>query len=433
MSDSSISQAPGHLLNLTERDQKVIWHPYTQMKNALPHIPIVRGEGVYVFDEDGRRYIDAVSSWWVNIHGHAHPHIAQKVAEQLRILEHVIFAGFTHEPAVLLAERLLPILPGKQTKVFYTDNGSTAVEVALKMCLQFWDNKGTPKTKILAFKNAYHGDTFGAMSVSGRSIFTDAFNSLLFDVEFIDLPNDDNISRLTSHISSLTDTACFIFEPLILGSGGMLMYEARHLDALIGACKKAEILTIADEVMTGFGRTGTYFACEKLAHEPDIFCLSKGLTGGTMPLGVTTCTNTIFEAFLSDDKLKTLYHGHSFTANPIACVASLASLDILLDGQTLQNIKRIEAKHAAFLEEIKTHTKVKAVRQTGTIIAIEWQTGNETSYLSSLRNLLYAYFLDKGIILRPLGNIIYILPPYVISDEDLDYVYASIKQALEEV
>jgi len=433
MSDSSKSQAPSHRLNLTERDQQVIWHPYTQMKNALPHIPIVRGEGVYVFDEDGRRYIDAVSSWWVNIHGHAHPHIAQKVAEQLGILEHVIFAGFTHEPAVLLAERLLPILPGKQTKVFYTDNGSTAVEVALKMCLQFWDNKGTPKTKILAFKNAYHGDTFGAMSVSGRSIFTDAFNSLLFDVEFIDLPNEDNISRLTSHISSLTDTACFIFEPLILGSGGMLMYEAKLLDALIGACKEAEILTIADEVMTGFGRTGTYFACEKLTHEPDIFCLSKGLTGGTMPLGVTTCANNIFEAFLSDDKLKTLYHGHSFTANPIACVASLASLDILLEGQTLQNIKRIEAKHAHFLEEIKTHTKVKAVRQTGTIIAIEWETGNETSYLSSLRNLLYAYFLDKGIILRPLGNIIYILPPYVISDEDLDYVYASIKQALEEV
>ncbi|MEH3115684.1 adenosylmethionine--8-amino-7-oxononanoate transaminase [Pedobacter terrae] len=419
--------------SLAERDKKVIWHPYTQMKNALPHIPIVRGEGVYVFDENGKRYIDAVSSWWVNIHGHAHPHIAEKVAEQLNVLEHVIFAGFTHEPAVLLAERLLTILPGKQDKVFYTDNGSTAVEVALKMCLQFWDNKGKPKTRILAFKNAYHGDTFGAMSVSGRSIFTDAFNSLLFDVDFIDLPNEDNISHLTAYISDLTDTACFIFEPLILGSGGMLMYKAKYLDKLIAACKQAGVLIIADEVMTGFGRTGSYFACDQLSNKPDIICLSKGLTGGTMPLGITACTREIFDAFLSDDKLKTLYHGHSFTANPIACVASLASLDILLQDETMANIKRVEAKHALFLGEIKAHPKVKAIRQTGTIIAIEWETGNETSYLSNLRNLLYTYFLEKGIILRPLGNIIYILAPYIISDEDLDYIYIAIKSALEEV
>jgi len=421
-------------MSLIERDSKVIWHPYTQMKNALPHIPIVRGAGVYVFDENGKRYIDAVSSWWVNIHGHAHPHIAQKVSEQLNVLEHVIFAGFTHEPAVLLAERLLPLLPGKQAKVFYTDNGSTAVEVALKMCLQYWDNKQTPKTKILAFKNAYHGDTFGAMSVSGRSIFTNAFSDLLFDVEFIDLPDQDNIEKLKSQILNLkSDLACFIFEPLILGSGGMLMYEASYLDELLSVCKEAEILTIADEVMTGFGRTGTYFACEKLINKPDIFCLSKGLTGGTMPLGVTTCTNEIFEAFLSDDKLKTLYHGHSFTANPIACVASLASLDILLRSETIQNIKRIEARHADFLQEITMHPKVKASRQTGTILAIEWATDSETSYLSNLRNLLYTYFLDKGIILRPLGNIIYILPPYVISNENLDYIYEAIKSALDEV
>lgn len=433
MSDTSKLQTPNSKLNLAERDKKVIWHPYTQMKNALPHIPIVRGEGVYIFDEDGKKYIDAVSSWWVNIHGHAHPYIAQKVAEQLNVLEHVIFAGFTHEPAVLLAERLLPVLPGKQEKVFYTDNGSTAVEVALKMCLQYWDNKGKPKTRILAFKNAYHGDTFGAMSVSGRSIFTDAFNSLLFDVDFIDLPDAENISDLISQISNLTSTACFIFEPLILGSGGMLMYEAKYLDELIAACRKAGILIIADEVMTGFGRTGTYFACEKLNHKPDIICLSKGLTGGTMPLGITTCTDEIFDAFLSEDKLKTLYHGHSFTANPIACVASLASLDILLQEETLANIKRIEAKHALFLEEIKAHARVKAVRQTGTIIAIEWETGNETSYLSNLRNLLYNFFLYKGIVLRPLGNIIYILPPYVISDTDLNYIYGAIKQALEEI
>lgn len=420
-------------LSLAERDQRVIWHPYTQMKNPLPHIPIVRGEGVYVFDENGHRYIDAISSWWVNIHGHSNPYIAKKVAEQLTTLEHVIFAGFTHEPAVLLAERLLELLPGQQEKVFYTDNGSTAVEVALKMCLQYWNNLDTPKTKVLAFKNAYHGDTFGAMSVSGRSIFTDAFNSLLFDVEFIDLPNEENIEDLVKHISSLENTSCFIFEPLILGSGGMLMYEARHLDQLLAACRQNDILTIADEVMTGFGRTGTFFACEQLVNKPDIYCLSKGLTGGTMPLGITTCTADIFKAFFSDDKLKTLYHGHSFTANPIACVASLASLDILLMPATLKNIQRISARHTSFLQEIAGHEKIRSVRQTGTIIAIEWKTESGTSYLSDLRNQLYAYFLTRGIILRPLGNIIYILAPYIISDADLDYIYKTIKSALEEI
>lgn len=422
-------------MNLLERDKRVIWHPYTQMKGALPQIPIVKGEGVYLIDENDNRYIDAVSSWWVNIHGHANTHIATKVSSQLLQLEHVIFAGFTHEPAVLLAERLLPLLPGKQEKVFYSDNGSTAVEVALKMCFQYWSNKGDMyRKKVLAFKDAYHGDTFGAMSVSGRSIFTQPFNELLFDVEFIDLPNSENISNLKSHISHLkSELACFIFEPLILGAGGMQMYEAQYLDELISICHENEILCIADEVMTGFGRTGTYFACEQLKTNPDLFCLSKGLTGGTMPLGVTTCNDKIFEAFLSDDKLKTLYHGHSFTANPVACAASLASLDILLDKKTLANIKRIEEQHALFRNKIANHPKVKTSRQTGTIIAIEWETGESTTYLSSLRDKLYNYFLNKGIVLRPLGNIIYILPPYIITNEELTYIYNTIIQALDEI
>ncbi len=422
-------------MNLQERDKQVIWHPYTQMKGALPQLPIVKGEGVYLIDEEGKRYIDAVSSWWVNIHGHANARIAEKVSAQLLQLEHVIFAGFTHEPAVLLAEQLLPLLPGKQEKVFYSDNGSTAVEVALKMAFQYWSNKGDGRRKkVLAFKDAYHGDTFGAMSVSGRSIFTDAFNEFLFDVEFIDLPNEDNISDLIPHISNLkAEIACFIFEPLILGAGGMQMYEAKYLDKLIACCQENQILCIADEVMTGFGRTGTYFACEQLESKPDLFCLSKGLTGGTMPLGVTTCHEKIFEAFLSDDKLKTLYHGHSFTANPVACSASLASLAILLEPRTLANIKRIEIQHSLFKNKIAGHSKVKTVRQTGTIIAIEWQTGESTSYLSSLRDRLYTYFLNKGIVLRPLGNIIYILPPYIITNKELAYIYDTISQALDDI
>ena len=421
-------------MSLVERDLEVIWHPYTQMKTALPPVPIVRGEGACLFDENGKKYIDAVSSWWVNIHGHSHPYIAQKVAEQLTRLEHVIFAGFTHPAAVELAERLLALLPDNQKKAFYSDNGSTAVEVAIKMCLQYWHNKGEKRTKILAFKNAYHGDTFGAMAVSGRSAFTAAFDSLLFEVEFIDLPDTNTIQNLKSQISNLKSTlACFIFEPLVQGAGGMLMYEAEHLNELMAHCRKEGVLLIADEIFTGFGRTGKPFACDHITAQPDIMCFSKGLTGGTMALGLTTCTQQIFDAFLSDDRLKTLFHGHSFTANPVACSAALASLDLFLDEATAINIKRIADMHAGFALKIRHHPRIKTVRQTGTILAMEWETGSDTSYFNSLRDRLYQYFLDAGIILRPLGNIIYILPPYCITSEDLNYIYSKIEQALEEI
>jgi adenosylmethionine-8-amino-7-oxononanoate aminotransferase len=421
-------------MNLTERDLKVIWHPYTQMKTAAPPIGIVRGEGTCLFDEQGKKYIDAVSSWWVNIHGHAHPYIARKVSEQLHKLEHVIFAGFTHEGAIELAERLLAILPDNQQKAFYSDNGSTAIEVAIKMCLQYWLNKGDQRTKIIAFKNAYHGDTFGAMAVSGRSAFTAAFDSLLFEVEFIETPNKDNIESLKAQISHLkSQTACFVFEPLVQGSGGMLMYEAGYLNQLMAHCRQENVLMIADEVFTGFGRTGKPFACTHVQIQPDIMCFSKGLTGGTMALGLTTCTQHIYDAFLSDDRLKTLFHGHSFTANPIACAAALASLDLFLEPATAANISRIEASHKQFAAKIEHHPKIKAVRQTGTIVAMEWETGDNTSYFNSLRDKLYHYFLAEGIILRPLGNIIYILPPYCITNAELDYVYSKIEQALEEI
>jgi adenosylmethionine-8-amino-7-oxononanoate aminotransferase len=421
-------------MNLTERDLKVIWHPYTQMKTAAPPVPIVRGTGALLFDETGKQYIDAVSSWWVNIHGHAHPYIAKKVAEQLQKLEHVIFAGFTHEGAVELAERLLTHLPDNQQKAFYSDNGSTAIEVAIKMCLQYWNNNGQQRTKILAFNNAYHGDTFGAMAVSGRSAFTKAFDSLLFEVEFIDTPNKENIQSLKSQISHLkSQLACFIFEPLVQGSAGMLMYEAEYLNELMAHCKQEGVLMIDDEIFTGFGRTGKSFACDYLNVQPDIMCFSKGLTGGTMALGLTTCSQHIYDAFLSDDRLKTLFHGHSFTANPIACASALASLDLFEQPQTAANIQRIVNAHALFAGKIKHHPKIKNLRQTGTILAMEWETGDNTSYFSSLRDKLYHYFLTAGVILRPLGNVIYILPPYCITDDELQYVYSKIEQALQEI
>lgn len=417
--------------DLVERDLNTIWHPYTQMKTADKPIAIVRGQGVYLYTDKGEKIIDAVSSWWVNIHGHSHPYIAQKVFEQLQTLEHVIFAGFTHPQAVTLAENLLCIIPKNQAKIFFSDNGSTAVEVAIKMCLQFWNNREQKRTKILAFNNAYHGDTFGAMAVSGRSAFTAPFDSLLFDVEFIDLPSAQNIVQIKSQISNLkSDLACFIFEPLVQGAGGMLMYEAKYLDELIDHCKNEQVLTIADEVMTGFGRTGKLFASDHLTHKADLMCFSKGLTGGTMPLGITSCTQEIYNAFLSDDKLKTLFHGHSFTANPVACAAANASFDILMQPETHANLDRISQKHSRFLEQIKAHPKVKHSRQCGTIVVLEWNVQG-TSYFNNIRDTLYNHFLNKGIILRPLGNIIYIMPPYCISNEDLDYIYSEIILALD--
>ncbi|MBS1689960.1 MAG: adenosylmethionine--8-amino-7-oxononanoate transaminase, partial [Bacteroidetes bacterium] len=307
--------------NIKARDKEVIWHPYTAMKLSPEAIGIVKGEGIFLVDEAGNKYIDAIASWWVNLHGHSHPYIAKKISEQLLTLEHCIFAGFTHEPAVALAERLLAILPGSQKKIFYSDNGSTAVEVAIKMSLQYWENKGAPKKRIVALADAYHGDTFGAMSVSGRSIFTKAFNGFLFDVDFISFPSKENAAKSLQELEAILkkgDVAAFIVEPLIQGTAGMRMYSAKVLEQYFKLCKQYNALIIADEVMTGFGRTNTLFSCDQVSTAPDMICLSKGLTGGTMPMGITSCAQHIFDAFYDDDRMKTLYHGHSYTANPIA-------------------------------------------------------------------------------------------------------------------
>ncbi|AQX02125.1 adenosylmethionine--8-amino-7-oxononanoate transaminase [Elizabethkingia anophelis] len=416
---------------LTDRDRKVNWHPYTQMKTTS-HIPVVRGEGSYIYDADGKRYIDAVSSWWVTLHGHAHPYIAAKVSEQLQTLEQVIFAGFTHPNAIELSERLLALLPDNQEKVFYTDNGSTAIEVALKMCLQFNYNRGEKKNKIFAFRNGYHGDTFGAMSVSGRGLWTNPFGEQLFEVLFIDVPTKENLEEIKSYIDlHAGEAACFVYEPLVQGAGGMLMHEAEALSELMQFCKSKEILLIQDEIFVGFGRTGKLFAANHLSEVPDIMCFSKGLTGGTLPLGITTCTEEIYNAFYSDDKTKALFHGHSFTASPLACAAALASLDLLLLKDTQRNIERIVNQHKEFGEALKKHPKVKEVRQTGTIFAMEWKINEETSYFSDMHEILYPYFLQRGILMRPLGNIIYLVPPYCTTKEDLEEIYQAILEALD--
>jgi len=409
--------------SLMERDRQVIWHPYTQHKDLLPPIPVVQGKDSLLFDDKGNAYIDAISSWWVNIHGHGNPYIAQKIYDQARCLEHVIFTGFTHEPAVSLAERLLPLLPGDFSRVFYSDNGSTAVEVAIKMAIQYWGNQDSARTKILAFRHSYHGDTFGAMSISERSVFTAPFRDYLFEVVFIDTPTPENIEQLRAEIRRQgQEIACFIYEPLLQAAGGMRIYDAALLDELLEEAARHDILCIADEVLTGFGRTGKLFAGEYLRHKADIICLSKGLTGGTMALGVTAATEKIFRAFLSDDKRKTLFHGHSFTANPIACSASLASLDLLLDEDCLRRIGQLYRRHQVFLDTLRSFTIVKNARTLGTILAFEINTGRD-EYINAIGPDITRAALEAGIYLRPLGNTVYIMPPYCMTEKEMDQVY----------
>jgi adenosylmethionine---8-amino-7-oxononanoate aminotransferase len=412
-------------------DSNMIWHPFTAQKGAAAPIHIERAEGCWLYASDGRKFIDAVSSWWVNIHGHAQPYIAQRIAEQALKLEHVIFAGFTHTPAIDLARHLLEMLPGKLSKVFYSDNGSTAVEVALKMALQYWYNKGEKRTKIVAFQNAYHGDTFGAMSAGGRSTFTAAFDALLFDVIHIPVPQTGNINmcrQILSQVCAKGDVAAFIFEPLVQGTAGMQMHSAEDLDELIKIAKKKNIICIADEVMTGFGRTGKLFASDHLEESPDIICLSKGITGGFMPLGVTVCNEKIYQAFYSDDRMKTFYHGHSYTANPLACAAAVASIELLLKPSCIEQIEMISNRHAAFCEEMRKMESVEDARHCGTIMAIELRTDQGSSYFSSIRNKIYDACLAKGVLLRPLGNIIYCMPPYCISEDELEIVYDTMRE-----
>ncbi len=422
-------------MRLAERDRKVIWHPFTKQKDMLAPIPIIKGAGSLLYAEDGSTYIDAISSWWVTLHGHAHPYIAEKVYQQALRLEQVIFAGFTHEPAIELAERLLQILPGNFSKIFYSDNGSTSTEVAIKMALQFWWNKKNKKRrKILAFYNAYHGDTFGAMSVSDRNVFTLAFHDLLFEVVFIETPNPENISSIQSIIKEKGDEiAAFIYEPLVQGAGGMKMYDAPLMNELLQTIKQANILCIADEVMTGFGRTGKMFASNYLFTKPDIICLSKGLTGGTMALGVTACNENIYQAFVDDDQLKTFFHGHSFTANPIACSAALASLDLLEKESCVKTIEWMVASHQAFKLSLNNQSfPIKNIRQTGTILAFEINTGKDT-YLNNISQVITKMAMDMGVYIRPLGNTVYIMPPYSITEKELDQIYECIRHLLAEI
>ena len=421
-------------MNISQRDKKHNWHPYTQHKTAADFPAIVKGEGALLWDENGKEYIDAIASWWVNPYGHSNKFIADAIYKQLTSLEHVLFGGFTHEPAVVLSEKLMEILPSNQKKIFYSDNGSTAVEVAIKVALQYNYNKGITKTKIIALEDAFHGDTFGAMAASGISFYTQAFQGSLLEVVRVPIPTTGNEEKALEVLQDLLATneyAAFIFEPLVLGAAGMVMYSPEVLDKMIALCKDYSVFSIADEVMTGFGKTGKTFATDYLVNKPDMMCLSKALTGGTIPMAITTFTQEIYDGFYDDDVNKALFHGHTFTANPTGCAAALASLELLQTPEMQTNIERINQSHLEFENKIKSHPKVKTTRVLGVIFALEIETSSEESYYGTLRNKLYNFFIENGIILRPVGNIVYVLPPYIMTNSQLQKVYQTIENALE--
>jgi adenosylmethionine---8-amino-7-oxononanoate aminotransferase len=421
---------------LLHQDKQNIWHPFTPLEGIDNPLLITKAQGIYLYTHDGKKIIDAVSSWWVNLHGHSNPKIAQAIAEQALTLEHVIFAGFTHQPAIQLSKNLLSILPPNQQKVFFSDNGSTAVEVSLKMAFQYWFNRGIKKRKVIALQGAYHGDTFGSMSVGERGLFTDPFSQYLFETEFIELPIKENEERVLTQFSTIVknnDVAAFIFEPLVQAAAGMRMYSASVLDKLIALAHNKNVICIADEVFTGFGRTGKLFASDYLDNKPDIIALSKGITGGALPLGVTSCAEKILEAFKTADFSKTFFHGHSYTANPLACAAANASFELLTNEGCKQQIKTISDVQRQFALKLKTNKNIIESRSQGTILAIELRNDEISSYSNSLRKKIYSHFLSRNILLRPLGNVIYIVPPYVINEDELRYVHDEIENFVHQL
>lgn len=415
-------------MTLKEKDKRYIWHPFDQMKGN-DVLPIVKGDKSLVYDEEGNAYIDAFSSWWVNVHGHAHPYIAKKIGEQALQLEHIAFGGFTHPQAVRLSERLVRILPNNIKKIFFSDNGSTANEVALKMAIQYWFNQDQSRDRFIALANDYHGDTFGSMSLTARGGFNEPFERFMFHVDFIDAPTQEKKAIILSQLNEILKSnavAAFIFEPIVQGAAGMLMHDPEILSEMIGLCKKHGVLTIADEVFTGFGRTGKMFATDYLSHKPDIICLSKGITGGFMPLGITAVSEEIYEAFYSDHKKHAFLHGHSYTGNPLACAAANASLDLFEKEHTLKKVEIISNLQKKFANGLHEHPKIKSVRHMGTIVALELKSDEKSSYFNDSGKKVYKKLLEKGILLRPLGNVLVIVPPYCIREEELVEIYEKI-------
>ncbi len=420
------------IMTLTERDKKHLWHPLKQHQLQPESLGITKAKGCILTDENGNEYIDAIASWYTCMFGHCNDYIIDKVHQQMQQLDQIMFSDFTHEPAVKLSEELIKILPQGQNKIFFNDNGSTAVEAGIKMALQYYFNKEEKRTTFIAFENGFHGDTFGAMSMSGLSVYNGPFEDFLMEVKRIPTPNGTNTQAILNTIKDLAThnaIAGFIYEPLVQGAAGMTIHDANGLNAILKFFKEHNILTIADEVMTGFGKTGRNFASDYITTKPDIICLSKALTAGLVPMAITSCTQQVYDAFLSNEMSKGFFHCHTYSGNPIACAAAIASIELLQSNDVKTNIENIIASHKAFDLHIKQHPKVKSTRHLGVIFALDLDT-NAGRY-GDLRQKLLKFFMDRGVFLRPLGNTIYIQVPYIISKTELQKVYTVIEQALE--
>ena len=417
---------------MSERAASPVWHPFTQHALQPVMTRIASAQGAYLTTADGRRILDAISSWWVITHGHRHPHLVQAIKDQADRLDQIIFAGHTHEPAERLAEKLLALVPAGLSHVFYSDSGSTSVEVALKMALGYWRNIGQAKSRIIVMEGSYHGDTIGTMSVGERGVFNQAYEPLLFDVTRIPFPAAGREAETLAALEQAcgANAAALIVEPLVLGAGGMLMYGADVLAAMKRLCEAQDVLFIADEVMTGWGRTGTLFACEQAGITPDILCTSKGLTGGSLPLAATLSTPKIFEAHYSTDRTHTFFHSSSYTANPIACACALANLEVWENEPVAERIARLGERQAARLERLRGDARFENLRRTGTIAALDLKA-RDGGYLAGIGPKLLAFFGERDLLLRPLGNTIYVLPPYCVDEDDLDRLYAAIAAAAD--
>jgi adenosylmethionine---8-amino-7-oxononanoate aminotransferase len=440
---------------LAMRDLKHLWHPCTQMHDhqSVPIVPIVRGEGAWLVDADGLRYLDGISSWWTNLFGHANPRIAAALAEQATRLEHVIFAGFTHEPAIALAEELVRVTPPGLDRVFYADNGSAAIEVALKMSFHFWLNQGHgEKTRFIALTGSYHGETLGALSVSDVALYRKTYAPLLLTPFLAPSPDayegepgdsaEQTATRRLGELRNLLErhaheTCAVIVEPLVQCAGGMRMYHPSYLAGLRALCDEFAVHFIADEIAVGFGRTGTLFACEQAAVTPDFLCLSKGLTGGFLPLSAVLTTAAVYEAFYAEYSAgKAFLHSHSYTGNPLACRVALETLAIFRDEPVLQRNRQLAAHLAARLAPLRDHPNVADVRQTGMIAAIELvadKPARRPFPPSQRRGLrVYLHGLQHGVLLRPLGDVVYFMPPYVISENEIDHLVDTATRGIEQ-
>ncbi|MHC2338544.1 adenosylmethionine--8-amino-7-oxononanoate transaminase [Bradyrhizobium sp. USDA 4454] len=419
---------------MTSPKRSPIWHPFTQHALHGEMTRIVRGEGAYLYTADDRRIIDAIASWWVVTHSHCHPHIVRAIQEQAEQLNQIIFAGHTHDPAEAVAAQLLKLAPSGLDYVFFSDSGSTSVEVALKMALGYWHNIGVPRTRIIVMQHSYHGDTVGTMSVGARGVFNRAYEPLLFDVATIPFPamghEQATLDALEAACREQT-AAAFIVEPLILGAGGMLMYPAWVLKEMKRVCEAHGVLFIADEVMTGWGRTGTLFACEQADITPDIVCYSKGLTGGALPLAVTLCRAEIYDAHYSSDRTRTFFHSSSYTANPVACAAARANLELWQHGAG-DRVAALAEMQERLIAPFRTDARFENVRRTGTITALDLKAG-DAGYLAGIGPKVQAFFARRDLLLRPLGNTIYVMPPYCVTEADLAEIYAAIGDAADEL